>query len=176
MKSKDQKRKELEALRKELEKSPAIFVTGYEKMTVQQDYELRKTIRQAGGDYSIVKNNIAAKASESLPSSDVLNDLRGMTSVAFTSGDPVALAKALTTYAKTVPAFTFKSGFVEGRVIDIKSIQDLANMPSKEELIAKVMFLINSGAQRLAVSLNGVGRNLAVVLNQAVQEGKFPQG
>jgi len=176
MKSKDQKRKELEALRQELEKSPAIFVTGYEKMTVHQDYELRKTIRQAGGDYSVIKNNIAAKASENLPSGNVLNDLKGMTSMAFTTADPVALAKALTTYAKANPSFTFKAGFVEGRAIDITSIQDLANMPSKEELIAKVMFLVNSSAQRLAISLNGVVRNLAVALNEAVKEEKFPQG
>src|SRR3954465_12055256 len=111
MKSKDQKRRELEALKQELEKSPALFITGYEKMTVQQDYELRKTIRQAGGDYSVIKNNIAAKASEDLPSKDILRDLKGMTSMAFTNGDPVALAKALTTYAKNNPAFTFKSGF-----------------------------------------------------------------
>jgi len=176
MKSRDQKRKELEELRQELEKSPAIFITGYEKMTVQQDYELRKTVRKAGGQYSVIKNNIAAKASESLASNNVLNDLKGMTSMAFTTGDPVALAKALTAYAKSNPAFTFKSGFVEGRAIDIKSVQDLANMPSKEELIAKVMFLINSGAQRLAISLNGVARNLAVALNEAVKESKFPQG
>jgi len=99
-----------------------------------------------------------------------------MSSVAWTSQDPVALAKALIGFAKTNPAFTFKSGFVEGRVIDVKSINDLASMPSKEELVAKVMFLINSSAQRLAVSLNGVGRNLAVALNEAVKEGKFPEG
>jgi large subunit ribosomal protein L10 len=99
-----------------------------------------------------------------------------MTSMAFTTGDPVALAKALTGYAKTNPAFTFKSGFVEGRAVDLRTIQELASMPSKEELIAKLMFLINSGAQRLAVSLNGVGRNLAVVIDQAAKEGKFSQG
>ena len=85
----------------------------------------------------------------------------------------MALAKALTAYAKTNPAFTFKAGMVEGRAIDVKSISDLANMPSKEELIAKVMYLINSSAQRLAVSLNGVARNLAVVIDQAVKENKF---
>jgi large subunit ribosomal protein L10 len=176
MKNKDQKRREVEELRKELEQSPAIFVTGYEKMTVQQDYELRKTVRQAGGNYSVVKNNLAAKASEDLPSNPVLGDLKGMTSLAWTTTDPVALAKALTAYAKSNPAFTFKAGFVEGRAIDFKSIQDLASMPSKEELIAKLMFLVNSGAQRLAVSLNGLARNLAVALNEAVKEGKFPQG
>jgi len=176
MKNRDQKHKEAEALRKELEQSPTIFVTGYEKMTVQQDFELRKTVRGAGGSYSVVKNNIAAKASESLPSSDLLGALKGMTSIAWTNQDPVALAKALTAYAKANPSFTFKAGFVEGRVIDVKNVQDLASMPSKEELIAKVMFLINSGAQRLAVSLNGVARNLAVVLNEAIKEGKFKEG
>ena len=93
----------------------------------------------------------------------------------WTTSDPVALAKALTAYAKTHPAFSFKVGFVEGRVIDVANIQNLANMPSKEELIAKVMFLINSGAQRLAVSLNGVARNLAVALNEAIKEGKFKE-
>jgi large subunit ribosomal protein L10 len=176
MKSRDQKKKELEALRKELEQSPAIFVTGYEKMTVQQDFELRKTIRGAGGNYSVVKNNIAAKASDSLPSADILGDLKGMTSISWTTQDPVTLAKALTAYAKANPAFSFKSGLVEGRVIDIASIQDLASMPSKEELIAKLMFLINSGAQRLAVSLNGVARNMAVALNEAIKESKFKEG
>jgi large subunit ribosomal protein L10 len=176
MKNREQKRQEAEALRKELEQSPTIFITGYEKMTVQQDYELRKSVRGAGGNYSVLKNNIAAKASENLPSNDLLGGLTGMTSMAWTTQDPVALAKALTAYAKANPAFTFKAGFVEGRVIDVKSVQDLASMPSKEELIAKVMFLINSGAQRLAVSLNGVARNLAVVIDQAVKEGKFKEG
>jgi large subunit ribosomal protein L10 len=175
MKNKSDKAKELEALRKELESEPTIFVAGYEKMTVQQDYDLRKSVRQAGGKYHVVKNNLAAKASEDLPSKDLLNDLRGMSSLAYTTGDPVALAKALTTYAKANPAFTFKSGFVEGRVVEVKSIQDLASLPSKEELIAKVMFLINSSAQRLAVSLAGVARNLAIVIDQAAKEGKFKE-
>lgn len=176
MKSKDDKAKDLEALRKELEQSPAIFITGYEKMTVQQDYELRKTVRGAGGSYKVIKNNIADKASEGLPSHDVFGQLKGMTSIAWTAADPVALAKALTAYAKTNPAFTFKAGFVEGRVVEVKSIQDLASLPSKEELIAKVMFLINASAQRLAVSIAGVARNLAVVIDQAAKEGKFTEG
>jgi large subunit ribosomal protein L10 len=173
MKDKEQKRKDLEALRQELEKNPSLFIAGYEKITVSQDFELRKTIRQAGGDYKVVKNNLAAKASEGLPANSVLGDLKGMTAMAYTSKDPVALAKALTAYAKTVPAFTFKAGFVEGRAVEVKNIQDLANLPSKEELIAKVMFLINSSAQRLAISLNGVARNMAVALNEAIKENKF---
>ena len=176
MKSREDKIKDLEALRKELEQSPAIFVTGYEKMTVQQDFELRRTVRQAGGSYKVVKNNIADKASDGLGSNGVFSSLKGMTSIAWTTADPVALAKALTAYAKTNPSFTFKAGFVEGRAVEVKNIEELANMPSKEELIAKVMFLINSGAQRLAVSLAGVARNLAVVIDQAAKEGKFKEG
>src|SRR5918992_5362800 len=158
MKNKSDKAKEMEALRKELEQQPTIFVTGYEKLTVSQDFELRKTVRQAGGKYNVVKNNLVAKASEDLPSRDLLGDLKGMSSLAYTTGDPVTLAKALTAYAKAHPAFTFKAGFVEGRVVEVKSIQELASMPSKEELYAKVLFLINASAQRLVTAIGGVGR------------------
>jgi large subunit ribosomal protein L10 len=173
MKKKSDKSKDLEALRKELEQSPNIFVTGFEKITVQQDFELRKTIRAAGGKYHVVKNNLAAKASEGLPSEQVLGDLKGMTSMAYTTSDPVALAKALTNYAKTTPAFTFKAGFVEGRAVEVKSIQELASLPSREEVLSKVLYLINASAQRLVVAIDGVGRNLAVVVDQGVKENKF---
>ena len=173
MKKKPEKQKDLDALRKELESQPNIFVAGYEKITVQQDFELRKAVRNAGGSYQVVKNNLAAKASEGLPTEQLLGDLKGMTSLAFTKTDPVALAKALTAYAKTVPAFTFKAGFVEGRVVEVKSIQDLANLPSKEEIYAKLLWLINAPAQRLVTSIGGVGRNLAVVVDQGVKENKF---
>ncbi|MGE5646379.1 MAG: 50S ribosomal protein L10 [Acidobacteriota bacterium] len=173
MKKKSDKNKDVQALRQELAQTYHMFVTSFEKLTVAQDFELRKTIRAAGGKYRVIKNNLAAKAAEGTPAASLLGELKGMTSVAYTAADPVALAKALTAYAKANPAFTFKSGMVDGRVIDIKSINDLANLPSKEGLIAKVMWLINSPAQRLAVSLAGVARNLAVVIDQAVKENKF---
>ena len=111
----------------------------------------------AGGKYRVVKNNLAEKASEGTPSADVLKGLRGMTSLAYTTADPVALAKALTTYAKTNPSFTFKAGMVEGRVIDIKAITDLATMPSKEEIFAKLLYLINAPAQRLVTAIERGG-------------------
>ncbi len=173
MKKKSDKEKDLKHLRETFEQGPTMFVAGFEKLTVAQDFELRKTIRQAGGDYEVVKNNLAAKASEGLASEELFNSLKGMTSLAFTKSDPVALAKALTGYAKTNPTFTFKAGFVEGRVVEVKSIQDLANMPSKEELFAKLLWLINAPAQRLVTAINGVGRNLAVVVDQGVKENKF---
>jgi large subunit ribosomal protein L10 len=173
MKKKSQKHEDVDALRKELEKNPHLFVASFQKLTVQQDFELRKTVRGAGGNYKVVKNNLAAKASEGTPAAPALGDLAGMTSIAYTITDPVALAKALTTYAKANPTFTFKAGVVEGRVIDVKSISDLASMPSREELLAKVLFLINASAQRLVTAIGGVGRNLAVVVDQGVKESKF---
>jgi large subunit ribosomal protein L10 len=172
MKNREDKKKDFEELRKALEKANNVFVTGFEKLTVDQDYNLRKTIRGVGGNYKVVKNNIAEIASEGTPSEQVLKGLRGMTSIALTD-DPVALAKVLTTYAKTHPAFTFKAGLVEGRVIDIKAINDLANMPSKNEIFAKLLYVINAPAQQLVTVMNAVGRNLAVVIDQGVKENKF---
>ena len=173
MKKKEDKKKDIDALRQDLERSQNLFVTGYEKLRVSQDFELRKIVRGAGGKYRVIKNNIADKASEGTPAGQVLSALRGMTSLAYTEGDPVALAKALTTYAKANPSFTFKAGIVEGRVIDVKEINDLATMPSKEEIFAKLLYLINAPAQRLAMTVNAVGRTLAVVVDQGVKENKF---
>src|SRR5262249_4109473 len=162
MKKKDDKQKDLESLRQDLGDVKNLFVTGYEKLRVDQDFELRKAIRGAGGHYRVVKNNLAAIAGQGTPSENVLKDLRGMSSLAYTTNDPVALAKALTAYAKAVPAFTFKAGVVEGRVVDVKAINDLASMPPKEEIFAKLLFLIQAPAQRLVTALSATGRNLAV--------------
>jgi large subunit ribosomal protein L10 len=175
MKKKSDKEKDLEALKKDFEKAQNIFVTSFEKLTVQQDFELRKTVRDAGGNYRVVKNNLAEKASEGTPAEDLMSKLVGMTSMAYTTKDPVALAKALTTYAKANPTFTFKAGMVEGRAIDVKSIQELAALPGRNEILAKVLFLIQASAQRVVTSLAGVGRNLAVVVDQGVKENKFSQ-
>ena len=176
MKKREDKDKDLARLRAEFEKAQSsIFLTGYEKMTVQQDFELRKAIRGAGGNYKVVKNNLAEKAAEGTPASGLMKDLKGMTSMAWTEQDPVAMAKAITAYAKTVPAFTFRAGLVQGRVVDMQGVQDLATLPSKDELYAKILFLINASAQRLVTAISGVGRNLAVVVDQGVKENKFSQ-
>jgi len=173
MKKKEDKKKDFEELRKELETAQNLFVTCYENLRVQQDFELRKMVRSVGGEYKVVKNNLAEIASEGTAAEGALKDLKGMTSIAFTNTDPVALAKALTTYAKANPAFTFKAGMVEGRVIDIKAINDLASMPPKEEIFAKLLYIINAPAQQLVTALSAVGRNLAVVVDQGVKEEKF---
>ena len=173
MKKKPEKQKDMDALRAELQKAQNVFLTGYEKLTVQQDFELRKTVRGAGGSYKVVKNNIAEKAAAGSPSGDLLKELKGMCSIAYTSGDPVALAKALTVYAKANPTFTFKAGMVEGRVVDVSGINALATLPSKEEIFSKLLYVINAPAQQLVTVMNAVGRNLAVVVDQGVKENKF---
>src|SRR5437899_12885619 len=149
MKNKPEKKKDMEALRDELLKAANVFLTGYEKLTVSQDFELRKAIRGAGANYKVIKNRVAEKAAEGTPSAELLKELKGMCSLAYTSGDPVALAKALTTYAKANPSFTFRAGMVEGRVVNVTGIQALASLPPKEEIYAKLLYLIQAPAQRL---------------------------
>jgi large subunit ribosomal protein L10 len=173
VKKRSDKQKEVEALRRELENTYNVFVTSFEKLTVAQDFELRKTIRGAGGKYRVIKNNLAEKAAEGTRAEPLLKGLRGMTSLAFTTSDPVALAKALTGYARTNPTFVFKAGIVEGRVVDVGSINELATLPSRDEMMARLLYMINASAQRVAAAINAVGRDLAVVLDQAGRENKF---
>ena len=155
-------------------RSRTCLVASYEKLRVDQDFELRKTVRAAGGKYRVVKNNLAEKASEGTPAEEVLKNLRGMTSVAYTSNDPVALAKALTVYAKTNPSLYFQGRCAwKWRVVDLRAITELATMPPKEEIFAKLLYLINAPASRLVTAMGAVGRNLAVVVDQGVKENKF---
>jgi len=166
----------IEKLSSDLKQANHVIVGSFQKLKVSQDFELRKTVRGAGAKYRVVKNTLAERAAKGTPAEQVLKDLAGVTSIAITAGDPVALAKALAKYAKDNPEFTFKAGVVEGRVISIKEIQALATMPSKEEIYSKLLFLINAPAQRLVTAMNAVGRNLAVVVDQAVKENKFKAG
>src|SRR5260370_29610253 len=133
MKKKSDKEKDLEALKKDFEKAQNIFVTSFEKLTVQQDFELRKTVRGAGGNYKVIKNNLAEKASQGTPAEEIMSHLAGMTSLASTKKDPVALAKALTAYTKPNPSFTFKTGMGKGRVIELKSIKQLATLRTRRQ-------------------------------------------
>lgn len=169
------KTEQVEKLTKDLTNVSNVVVATYTKLTVAQDYELRKALRGAGARYQVVKNTLAERAAKGTHVEGALKDLAGVTSIAYTTGDPVAMAKALTKYAKDTPEFTFKVGVVEGRVISIKEIEALASMPSKEELMSKLLFLINAPAQRLATAINAVPRNLAVVVNQAVEQKKFKE-
>jgi large subunit ribosomal protein L10 len=173
--TKAKKQEQVEKLSKDLENVSSVVVATYTRLTVTQDYELRKALRGVGAKYQVVKNTLAEKAAKGTRVEGALKDLAGVTSIAYTTGDPIAMAKALTKYAKDTPDFTFKAGVVEGRVVSIKEIESLATMPSKEELMSKLLFLINAPAQRLATAVNAVPRNLAVVVNQAVEQKKFKE-
>jgi large subunit ribosomal protein L10 len=164
---------QVEKLGKDLQNVSTVIVTTYTKLTVPQDYELRKLLRSSGAKYAVVKNTLAERAAKGTKVEEALKGLSGVTSIAYTSGDPVSLAKALAKYAKDNPEFTFKSGVVEGRVISIKEIESLATMPSKEEIYSKLLFLMNAPAQRLVTVMNAVGRDIAVVINQGVEKQKF---
>ena len=175
MKPKSKKQEELNQLKKDLGEAMNLFVAQFQGMTVAQDTELRQKIRNANSKYRVVKNTLARKAAEGTAAEGVAKSFDGSTAIAYNSSDPVSLAKALTVYAKANPLFVFKAGIVEGRVINLGDIASIAAMPSKEELIAKLLFVINSPAQRIAVAMNGVARNLAVVLGQAVEQKKFQE-
>ncbi|MBW4046016.1 50S ribosomal protein L10 [Acidipila rosea] len=160
-------------LAKELEGSTSAIIGTFAKLTVAQDFELRKAVRGAGGKYRVLKNKLAGRAAQGSQIEAALQGLKGVSSVAYTSGDPVALAKALSTWVAENAEFSFKLGIVDGRVISIEEIKQLATMPGKEEMFSKLLFLINAPAQRLATVINATGRDLAVVINQAVEQNKF---
>jgi large subunit ribosomal protein L10 len=171
--SRAKKQQQVEKLSGDLKQVGNLVVATFGKLTVAQDFELRKAVRGAGAKYQVVKNTLVERASKGTKVEQALKELTGVNSIAYTTGDPVALAKALAKYAKDNPEFTFKAGVVEGRVVSVKDIEALATMPSKEELYSKLLFLMTAPAQRLVTVMNAVGRDLAVVVNQGVEKQKF---
>lgn len=176
MKKRSEKQEDLDKLKVALAKVSSVILTTFQGITVEDDTKLRRAVQAAGGKYQVVKNTLAERAGSGTPAEGLLKNLTGTNSIAYTNTDPVALAKALTKVAKEVPAFQFRAGLVEGRVISIAEIQQLANLPSKEELLSKIMFLLNAPAQRLATTLNALPRNIAVVVSEAVKANKFGSG
>ena len=167
------KTEQVEKLAAELAGSTTAIVGTFAKLTVSQDFALRTVVRNAGAKYRVVKNKLAARAAQGTKVEEALQGLKGVSSVAYTSGDPVALAKALSEWVKENAEFTFKLAIVDGKVLSVKEIQQLATMPGREEIYAKLLFLMNAPAQRLVTVMNAVGRDVAVVLHQAVEQKKF---
>ncbi len=167
MKTKQQKQKDLEALTANFQKAKAAMLVGFQGMTVPKDQELRNQLREAGVKYEVVKNTLARKAAEGTPLEQARDQFKGVTAVALSEGDPVSLSKAIAKFSKANPdIFTFKAGIVEGRVVALRDVEAIASLPSKEELLSKIMFLINCQAQRLVTVLSAVPRNLAIVVKQ----------
>lgn len=171
--SRAKKTEKVELLAKELEGSTTAIIGTFSKLTVAQDFALRKVVREAGGKYRVVKNKLAGISSQGTQVEGALKGLKGVSSVAFTSGDPVALAKGFSKWVSDNAEFQFKLGIVDGKVLNVEEVKALATMPGKEEIFAKLLFLINAPAQRLATVLNATGRDLAIVLGQGVEKEKF---
>jgi len=173
MKKRSEKQQDLDKLKTELAKVSTVILSTFQGISVENDTKLRRAVQAVGGKYKVVKNTLAERAGAGTAAEGLLKNLTGTNSIAYTQTDAVALAKALTKIAKDVPAFQFKAGVVEGRVISISEIQQLANLPSKEELLSKVMFLLSAPAQRIASTLNALPRNLAVTVSEAIKANKF---
>jgi large subunit ribosomal protein L10 len=171
--SRGKKQEKVQLLAKELETSTTAIIGTFAKLTVAQDFALRKVVRESGGKYRVVKNKLAAISSQGTKVEGALKGLKGVSAVAFTSGDPVALAKGFSKWVSENAEFQFKLGIVDGKVLNVEEVKALATMPGKEEIFAKLLFLINAPAQRLATVLNATGRDLAVVLGQGVEKEKF---
>lgn len=170
MKTREQKDTEIDALRSEFTQSGNAFVVSFQGLTVEKDQQLRRQLREAQLSYRVVKNTLAQRAVENTPLGGLSDQFVGPTAIAYSEKDPVGLAKVLTKFAKENAQFKFRAGVVEGRVISVRDIEALATLPSKEELISKLMFLINAQAQRLATALAGTARNLAVVVNEIAKQ------
>jgi large subunit ribosomal protein L10 len=171
--SKAKKVEKVQILTKELESSTTAIIGTFAKLTVAQDFELRKVVREAGGKYRVLKNKLAPIAGKGTKIEDALKGLKGVSAVAFTSGDPVALAKGFSKWVGDNAEFQFKLGIVDGKLLTVEDVKALATMPGKEEIFSKLLFLINAPAQRLATVINATGRDLAVVLGQGVEKEKF---
>jgi len=167
MKTREQKQKDLEALTEQFQKATAAMLVGFQHMSVPKDQELRNALREAGVSYEVVKNTLARKAAVGTPFEQAADQFKGVTAVALSTGDPVTLSKAVSKFTKANPdVFTFKVGIVEGKVVALKDVDAIASLPPKEELISKIMFLINCQAQRIVTVLSAVPRNLAIVVKQ----------
>ena len=173
MKQKTDKNADLEQIKSVLEEHPTVLICAFEGLKVEEDHQLRNRVREAGGRYRVIQNRLAQLASKGTAFEESLADLRGMTSLACAGEDPLSLVKALVAYAKEHPSFQFKSGVVEGRVLDVDALHQLAILPGKEAIYAKLLFLINAPAQQLLSVISAPARDLAIVIDQGVEEEKF---
>jgi large subunit ribosomal protein L10 len=172
MKTRERKQEDLNAITERLNNSKSAMIVGFNKLTVNKDQEFRNQLRDAGAQFQVVKNTIARIAVKGTPYEGASEHFKGVTGIAWTENDAVVLSKTVSKFVKAnADIYTFKAGIVEGKVVDLKQVESIASLPSKEELISKLMFVINAQAQRIVTVINAVPRNLAVVV-RLIGEGK----
>ncbi len=167
MKSKEIKQKDLDAITESLAASKSAMVVSFTGLSVTKDQEFRRSLREAGAEYRVVKNTLARIAVKGTQFEDTTEHFKGVTAIAWTENDPVVLTKAISKFMKdNAETYTFKTGVVDGKLVDLAQLTTIASLPSKEELISKLMWVLNSGAERLVTVINAVPRDLAVVIKQ----------
>lgn len=167
MKSRETKQNDLDALTASLANSTSAMIVSFNKLTVAKDIEFRNNLREAGAKYQVVKNTLARIAVKGTDFEQASDAFKGVTAIAWTDGDPVVLSKAVSKFMKdNADHYTFKSGVVDGKLVDLQQLTTIASLPSKEELISKLLYVINAQAQRIVTVINAVPRDLAVVIKQ----------
>lgn len=165
--TKTEKTTVLERLETALKGVDSAILVDYKGLDVPQVTELRRQVRAAKGQYRVVKNTLARRALKGTEFEPLIEFFQGTTAIAFTGTDPVALAKTLTTFAKTAPQLSIKAAVVQGRAIAAGEVTELATLPGKPELYAKLLFLLNAPMVRLVTVLNAAPQALLNVLTQA---------
>lgn len=167
MKTRETKQRDLAALTESLQNSKSAMVVSFKGLSVTKDQEFRNSLREAGAKYQVVKNTLARIAVKGTDFEQATDHFKGVTAIAWTDQDPVVLSKAVSKFMKeNADIYTFKTGVVDGKLVDLKQVAEIASLPSKEELISKLLFVINAQAQRLVTVINAVPRDLAVVIKQ----------
>ena len=146
------------------------FLIEFKGITVPQVTELRKQVRESGSSYVVVKNTLALIATKDSPMKGLSQHFTGQTAVAYNTTDAVALAKALTKFAKDVPTVKFKAALLNGQIVPADQIEGIASLPSKEELVSKLLYVLQAPIRNLAIVLNANIRNVAVVLDQIAKQ------
>ena len=177
MKSKETKQRDLDALTASLASSKSAMVVSFTKLTVNKDQEFRNSLRAAGAQYQVVKNTLARIAVKGTDYEQATEAFKGVTAIAWTENDPVILSKAISKFMKdNADIYTFKSGVVDGKLVDLQQLTTIANVPSKDELISKLLYVLNAQAQRIVTVINAVPRDLAVVIKQIGEKSPEERG